>query len=135
MSEARRIPISWSRSSPDTAEGERRLDVTRGSEETARRAAQAWADTFEGLTVDAPTLPVLSNARPESLAGGVAYRRISSSLDRSVVELARRESVSPFVVMLTAFSIAIHRLSGEPTVIVGTGAATRHPDEANAVGF
>ena len=57
--------------------------------------------------------------------GGVHTRSLSRVLRHRVHEFARAERVSPFAVMMAAFSTALHRYSGEDAFAVGTPVSLR----------
>ncbi|MEL6771456.1 MAG: amino acid adenylation domain-containing protein [Bacteroidota bacterium] len=57
--------------------------------------------------------------------GGVHTRSLSSVLRHRVHEFARAERVSPFAVMMAAYSAALHRYSGADAFAVGTPVSLR----------
>lgn len=56
----------------------------------------------------------------QSFAGGAVMLSIGSDMHQSIEELARTERSSLFMVMLAAFSAALHQHSGQRDLVVGT---------------
>ncbi|MCD0448694.1 thioester reductase domain-containing protein [Actinocorallia sp. API 0066] len=90
----------------------------------------AGAPALQGIPSDLP--------RPEapSARGAHCMARLDPELSRALLDLARRERCTPFVVFLTAMTVALARHSGERDVVVGTPSSERDaPGLADAVGF
>ncbi|MFD9356168.1 amino acid adenylation domain-containing protein [Streptomyces sp. NPDC060031] len=93
-----------------------------------------WRERLAGLTpVELPTdrpRPAVRDARGELLAMAVP-----ADLTEAVDALARRLSVTPFVVLLAAFHLLLARYTGQSDVSVGTPVAGRtRPEVEELVG-
>nr|WP_280515409.1 non-ribosomal peptide synthetase [Xanthomonas sp. D-109] len=84
----------------------------------AQRQLAYWTRTLEG---DLPLLD-LSFARRDN-AGAPDYRSVRADLTPSQVSRLRafcvRNAVTPFVFLLTAYQIALHRFNGQADIVVG----------------
>jgi amino acid adenylation domain-containing protein len=94
-----------------------------------------WLSKFSGV------LPLLSmpTDRPRQAAKSVQGASLSIDLGVGVSDairkLAAREGTTPFVVLLTAYQVLLHRYTGQQEVIVGTPTYGRDRAEfANVVG-
>ncbi|NBC43821.1 amino acid adenylation domain-containing protein, partial [Corallococcus exiguus] len=93
------------------------------------RKQLAGAPQVLELLGDAPRPPV------QSYRGAKRPVRLSAELTRAVRELAVREGVTPFMVLLAAFQAVLHRYSGQEDVCVGTPVAGRtHAELEGMVG-
>ncbi|HZN53849.1 MAG TPA: amino acid adenylation domain-containing protein, partial [Candidatus Polarisedimenticolaceae bacterium] len=95
-----------------------------------------WKDRLEG----APALLELPSDRPRpavrSLRGARRSFELPEPLASSLEELARREGATPFMVLLAAFDVLLHRYTGRTDVVVGTPIAGRHRAEIEGlIGF
>jgi hypothetical protein len=95
-----------------------------------------WAHQLEGappllaLPTDRPRRPV---QRHDGTHHEVAYPR---ALAEPLVELAREEGVTFFMVMLAAFSTFLYRISGEQDIVIGSPIANRNNIELQGlIGF
>jgi amino acid adenylation domain-containing protein/natural product biosynthesis luciferase-like monooxygenase protein len=92
-----------------------------------REAATDWAywrTQLEGVPpLEVPT----DRPRPavQTYGGAAAPIGLSPDLVNGVVELARREGTTPFVVLLVTFEILLARASGQESFLVGSPAAGR----------
>ena len=87
-------------------------------------------------------LPVLElpgdRGRPplQSFQGGWIKFHLSKELTDGLAALARREGISLYMTLLGAFKVLLHRLSGQPEILVGSPIANRDRSEIeNAIGF
>ncbi|HWU86520.1 MAG TPA: amino acid adenylation domain-containing protein, partial [Kofleriaceae bacterium] len=88
--------------------------ATRGEADAAYWQAQIAGTSPLELPCD-HRRPVIQSAR------GAAYRtRIEPALVAGITELARREGVTPFVILLAAFEVLLARWSGQSSFVVGT---------------
>ncbi|MGK5533235.1 amino acid adenylation domain-containing protein [Streptomyces sp. URMC 129] len=84
-----------------------------------------WRDTLAGapptleLPTDRPRPPV------QTTRGGSVPFRLPAALMDEVRELSRREGVTPFMTMLAAFLVLLHRYSREEDIVVGVPVANR----------
>jgi len=88
---------------------------------------------------DLPTLTLPCDyARPplQTFSGVREEAEFSASLAGDVKELARVHQVTPFMVLLSAFFILLHRYSGQSDLVVGTPTANRNlPELERLIGF
>ncbi|NUK88486.1 non-ribosomal peptide synthetase, partial [Streptomyces lunaelactis] len=74
-------------------------------------------------------------ARP-TFEGGTTLAALPGDLERRLRELCRRDGISPFTVLLTAFNVLLHRYTREEDIIVGAPVANRTRREFEGiVGF
>ncbi|MCQ8242265.1 amino acid adenylation domain-containing protein [Rhizosaccharibacter radicis] len=95
-----------------------------------------WRDRLR----DAPELLRLPTDRPrpprQSFAGAAVPVRIGASLCRAISVLCRRHQVTPFMVLATAWSMVLCRLTGQDDVALGTLSANRGQREIEGlIGF
>ncbi|MFF5025539.1 amino acid adenylation domain-containing protein [Streptomyces collinus] len=102
-----------------------------------RLAAQLayWRTTLSGLTPLAlPTDRPRRSVR--DAAGATATFTVPAGLARSLDELGRGESATPFMVFLAAFQLLLGRSCGQHDVVVGTPVAGRdRPETQDMVGL
>jgi hypothetical protein len=95
----------------------------------ARRQAQYWRDRLVGAPelLDIPT----DHPRPrvQSYAGAAVVHVEHGDLVARLEELARREGVSLFMVVLAALQVVLAKYTGETDVVVGTPTAGRPAPE------
>lgn len=88
---------------------------------------------------DAPVLELpTDHARPTHL--GSDGRRWRGSISRDVkdalLDLGRREQVTPFTTLLSAFTVLLYRYTGQKDICIGTTVANRpYPELENLVGL
>ncbi len=95
-----------------------------------------WRKQLSGLP-DVHNLP-LDKPRParQSYAGGLVVELISTSILNKLNALAKQENVTLFMLLQTAFSVLMHRYSGEADIVVGTPIANREQVELESlIGF
>ena len=87
-------------------------------------------------------LPVLDlpsdRSRPplQTYAGATHAFSLSLSLSNAIKALGQQESATPFMTLLAAFNVLLHRYTMQPEIIVGTPIAGRHlPQLESLIGF
>jgi amino acid adenylation domain-containing protein len=109
-------------------------------EEHIEQALKASLEYWRQQLADAPAgldLPT-DHARPsaQSFRGRQHRFPISKGLTDSLKALGRREGVTLYVVLLSAFQLLLHRYSGQDDILVGTPTSTRrHPDVEKLLGL
>ncbi|MFA6231850.1 MAG: amino acid adenylation domain-containing protein [Rhodanobacter sp.] len=104
--------------------------------EVLQRQLQYWRAQLEG----APDMLQLPTDRPRpavaTFDGAVLFFDLPFELSTGVVELARRESTTPYMVLLAAFQVLMSRLSGQRDIVVGSPIAGRtHKQTEGLIGF
>ncbi|HHO68226.1 MAG TPA: amino acid adenylation domain-containing protein, partial [Gammaproteobacteria bacterium] len=101
-----------------------------------RRQLDYWRETLSGrlpvleLPADHPRPPV------QSFNGALHRIQLPAGLTRDVHALARRAECTPFMVLLAAFDVLLHRYTGETDILVGTPIANRNqPQIESLIGF
>ena len=88
---------------------------------------------------DAPRMLDLPTDRPRpavpTFVGDVHRVPVSAQLFRELRELAVRNAATPYMVMLAAFEVLLHRYSGATDLVVATGMANRTPDTEPLLGM
>ena len=95
-----------------------------------------WREALRG----APALLELPWDRPRPLqrshAGASLPLRLSKELSAAVRACGKRNGVTVFMVLLSAWAVLLSRLSGQRDVVIGTPVANRrHPDTESLIGF
>ena len=75
------------------------------------------------LPADRPRLPA------STMHGASVHLETGVELTKKVKDLARQEGTTPFVVLLAAFKVLLHQLSGSEDVVVGTPLFARSKPE------
>ncbi|MEA5617541.1 amino acid adenylation domain-containing protein [Cronbergia sp. UHCC 0137] len=95
-----------------------------------------WRQQLGGI------LPVLQlpadypRGRVQTFRGAIESFSLSSKLSQDIIKLAKNAGVTPFVTLLTAYKILLHRYTGQTDIIVGTPVANRHRREIEGlIGF
>lgn len=92
-----------------------------------------WTAALEG----APERLDLPSDRQRPSVQSYRGRVIESGLDRELVEslraLARRQSVSLFMLLLAAFKTVVHRYTGVEDLVVGAPVTARHHEETSGL--
>jgi amino acid adenylation domain-containing protein len=91
-----------------------------------------WRERLAGaatlaLPTDRPRPPV------QSFRGGVVEFDLGAELSASIGTLARKNSATPFMVLLAAFQLLLQRWSGTDDVVVGSPVAGRTPRETEGL--
>ncbi|WP_406115517.1 amino acid adenylation domain-containing protein [Kitasatospora purpeofusca] len=102
----------------------------------ARADLEYWKRTLDGapaaleLPTDRPRPPV------QSTRGGSRPFALSAELMHQVREFSRTEGVTPFMTLLTAFQVLLHRYTREEDVVVGVPVANRgRPEVERLIGY
>ncbi|MET9963049.1 amino acid adenylation domain-containing protein [Streptomyces sp. NPDC006326] len=101
-----------------------------------RRQLDHWLERLAG-ELPTPRLPAdrPRPARP-TFAGGTVLAALPADLEERLRDLCRRDGLSPFAVLLTAFNALLHRYTREEDVIVGAPVANRtRPEFEGVMGF
>jgi amino acid adenylation domain-containing protein/FkbH-like protein len=95
------------------------------SGDRARRQIDYWREKLAG-SPEALALPT-DRPRPaqRSGEGAVCFRRMRGALAARLESLGRTEDATLFMVLLCAFEVLLHRLSGETDLVIGTAIARR----------
>jgi amino acid adenylation domain-containing protein len=95
-----------------------------------------WRQKLNGI------LPVLQlptdypRTRVQTFQGAIESFALSLDLSHAITSLANRVGVTPFVVLLTAYKILLHRYTGQTDILVGTPSANRQRREVEGlIGF
>ncbi len=95
-----------------------------------------WKEQLEGClpSLDLPT--DRPRTEMQSRQSGRKTLHITPAVCGSLKSLSRREGVSLFMVLLAAFNVLLHRLSGQDDILVGTPIAGRNRTEfEEMIGF
>ncbi|WP_327072450.1 amino acid adenylation domain-containing protein [Kitasatospora purpeofusca] len=102
----------------------------------ARADLEYWRRTLDGapaaleLPTDRPRPPV------QSTRGGSRPFALSAELMDQVREFSRAEGVTPFMTLLAAFQVLLHRYTREEDVVVGVPVANRgRPEVERLIGY
>ena len=91
-----------------------------------------WTRQLAGLApLELPTdhpRPAVRQGR-----GAVTPFALTAELSRSLVDLGRREGTTPFMTLLAAFQVVLHRLSGQDDIVVGSPIANRSRAEVEGL--
>jgi amino acid adenylation domain-containing protein len=102
-------------------------------EEALARQLAYWRTTLEGapFTLDLPT----DRPRPplESHRGAVYTFAVPRTVSEGVASLARREGVTVFMALLSAFHMLLERYTGQEDLLIGTPIAGRGRAELEGV--
>ena len=83
-----------------------------------------WKNQLEGLVSLA--LPTdRPRAAIQTFRGGTVPVAVPAALTRQLLELARCEGVTPFMLLLAAFQMLLQRYSGQDDIVIGTPVAGR----------
>ena len=102
-------------------------DWMRSEEEFTRPDLEWWREKLSG------SLPILSLAddiaRPSSGAGRRVSIEVGEELRSRIEVLAHAHKATPFMVLLAAFQLLIHRYTGSTDILVGTHVSGRDRSE------
>jgi amino acid adenylation domain-containing protein len=95
-----------------------------------------WKNQLAGL----PSLLQLPTDRPrpavQTSNGSRVVEQLSVELSEALKVLARKQRATPYIVLLTAFQVLLHRYTGTPDIATGTAVANRGLAEVErVVGF
>jgi len=104
--------------------------------EVLEKQLSYWREQLAGSP---PVLRLPARERPPEQtipAGARESLRISADAQRAIKSLADETGATPFMVLLAAFKVLIHRYTGEEDLWVGTPIANRNRSEIeNLIGF
>ncbi|MFJ8622756.1 amino acid adenylation domain-containing protein [Kitasatospora sp. NPDC093550] len=99
--------------------------------------AQRMLDYWRGhLPAEMPVLALPTDKpRPavQTHNGASEFFRLDAELTARVQELARAQNATPFMVLLSAYYLLLHRWSGQPDIVVGSPVTGRTQEEFAAV--
>lgn len=82
------------------------------------------------LPTDQPRPPV------QSYNGDAYHFRLSEKLSQQLIELAQKENVTLYMLLLAVFNVFLYRYTGQEDLLVGSPTSGRsRPEEAQIVGF
>ncbi|RKH38701.1 condensation domain-containing protein, partial [Corallococcus llansteffanensis] len=95
---------------------------------------------WKGLLAGAPTALDLPTDRPrppvQTFRGTHVPVRLPLHLSEQLKALARREGATPFMLLLAAFQLLLHRYTGQDDILVGSPIAGRtHAETESLIGF
>jgi amino acid adenylation domain-containing protein len=95
-----------------------------------------WRQKLSGV------LPVLQlptdypRGRVQTFGGAIESFSLPLELSQSITSLANNAGVTPFIILLTAYKVLLHRYTGQTDLLVGTPVANRHRREIEGlIGF
>ncbi len=92
-----------------------------------------WSDNLQG---DLPDLELPTDRqRPpvQRFRGATFGFELSAELTQRVNELARETGATPYMVLLAAFQVLLHRYSGQDDILVGTASYGRNRSDFNDI--
>lgn len=92
--------------------------------ETGRLLETFWMDKLSG-ELPVLNLPVSHRAADERNRGASLRLQLSAALSGQLRDLSRKEGVTLYVTMLSAFQLLLQRYSGQDDIIIGTPVAGR----------
>ena len=96
-------------------------------------------DYWTGQLAGVPPVLELPADRPRpavmKMRGGAVEFSWPVSLKARLDEFCLAERVTPFMVLLTAWNVLLHRYSGADDIVVGTNVGNRRAEVENAIGF
>jgi len=100
---------------------------------------QLWSYWRDALAGELPVLN-LSTDRPrpslQTSRGATYYFTLDEKLVQQIKELSRVEGVTPYIVLLAAFFVLLHRYTSQPEIMVGAPAGSRtHAEFQGIVGY
>ena len=100
--------------------------------EALERELAHWREKLDGAATLA--LPA-DRPRPavQSFRGAIVRFELGAELSAAVAELARRHGATPFMALLAAYAVLLHRWSGTEDVVVGSPVAGRTPRETEGL--
>jgi amino acid adenylation domain-containing protein len=103
------------------------------AEEVQRRQVPYWRDRLAGSSL-VLELPADKPRPPLQTFNGARYEfHLTTDLTRDIRDLARQEGSTVYVVLLAAWQLLLHRLTGQEDIVVGTTSSTRSRPEAEAL--
>ncbi|AGM07920.1 condensation domain-containing protein [Amycolatopsis keratiniphila] len=93
-----------------------------------------WRGTLDGVP-DLELVPHRKRPRMATFTGASAQFVVPGKVSAEIRALARQRSVTPFVVLLTAYRLALYAATGQPDLAIGTSVAGRlRPEVEAAIG-
>lgn len=105
---------------------------------SAERLAAKLANWKSNLEDAEPLRLPVDFIRPESqsVRGGIAHREVNAQLYNQLNSLARKEGVTLFMLLVTAFKILLAKYSGQNDICIGIPVAGRqHTETEPLIGF
>ncbi|MDB6375062.1 amino acid adenylation domain-containing protein, partial [Photorhabdus bodei] len=101
---------------------------------------QSQSDYWRSMLADAPVLLDLPTDRPrlseQSFAGNFVPIKLDTELTTALKQLSEHHGVTLFMVLLSAWSIVLSRLSAQEDIVIGTPSAGRnHQQIESLIGF
>ncbi|MEM7596090.1 MAG: amino acid adenylation domain-containing protein [Pseudomonadota bacterium] len=94
------------------------LDETAGLSASSEAKA-FWLDQLQAPLPDLRLAPDFPRSAAEPFAGAHVSRRLSKQTEKALTAFARDARIPPSAVILSAFMVLVHRLTGSDDVIVG----------------
>lgn len=94
-----------------------------------------WKKQLHGIT---PLELHADHARPagQSIRGGAVYKSVSKEIQDALNAMSKKEGVTLFMVLLSAFKVLLYRYTGQHDICVGTPVAGRQQHEIEGlIGF
>ena len=112
----------WQRERLDSGKLDSQIDYWHRHLHNAPTAFEMPADCMRPL---APTF-----------RGAVLHTRVDPSVSEALLDLAQSESATPFLLLLAAYAVLLHRYSSQPDLIVGCPVSNRNRSELEPlIGF
>ncbi|MCW7550878.1 amino acid adenylation domain-containing protein, partial [Photorhabdus sp. APURE] len=101
---------------------------------------QSQSDYWRSMLADAPILLDLPTDRPrwpeQSFAGNFVPIKLDTELTTALKQLSEHHGVTLFMVLLSAWSVVLSRLSAQEDIVIGTPSAGRNRQEIESlIGF
>ncbi|MNJ20435.1 Linear gramicidin synthase subunit D [compost metagenome] len=98
--------------------------------------ADFWRTTLDGCSGQLALPGDFPRPTRASQEGGLVSFELSAPLSRRITAMARQAGVTPYVALLTAFSMFLHRMCGSDDLVIGADIAGRHqPELEGLIGF
>jgi amino acid adenylation domain-containing protein len=102
--------------------------------ERGRALRAYWSEELRDASGDLRLPPREGTAA--AVRAGAVRLRIDEALTRRIKQSARAEGVTPYMVLLAAYQLLLHRYTGQDDLLVGTPVAGRErPEFARVVGY
>lgn len=100
------------------------------------RQIDGWADRLLGATGSPMPEPDHPRSARQRFHGALESTVLPADLTAALGALARNEGVTPFVLLLTAFEVLLHRCGDATDIVVGTPATGRNRSDLDrSIGF
>lgn len=94
-----------------------------------------WLDQLSGVTTGTELPTDFPRPAKASGRGGAIRAMLDASLTQAIKDYAKRQSVTPYIVMLSAFQAMLYHLTGDRDCTVGTTIADRPARLENVLGM